>query len=99
MTHIIRLGFVRCKVDHYVYSKQVCHHFINIVLYVDDMLIRNKMNVIEEVKSHLSSKFNVKDLSVASFILGMEIERDHANMKLWLNKRKHVKMILQRFGM
>jgi hypothetical protein len=41
----------------------------------------------------------MKDLGVANFILGMEIKRDHANKKLWLNQRKRVEMILQRFNM
>jgi hypothetical protein len=41
----------------------------------------------------------MKDLCVANFILGMEIKRDHANRKLWLNKRKYVETILQRFNM
>jgi hypothetical protein len=56
------------------------------VLYVDDMLlVGNNMNVVKEVKSHLSSKFDMKDLGATNFILGMEIKRDCANMKLWLN--------------
>ena len=80
--------------------KHVGAHFINIVLYVDDMLlIGNNKDVIKEVKSHLSSKFYMKDLGVAKFILGMEIKRDHANKKIWLNHRKYVEKILQRFNM
>jgi hypothetical protein len=99
-TYILGLGFVRSRVDHCVYSKQVGNHFIYVVLYVDDMLlVGNNMDVIKEVKSQLSSKFDMKDLNVANFILGMEIKRDRANMKLWLNQRKYVEMILQRFNM
>jgi hypothetical protein len=53
------------------------------VLYVDDMLlVGNNMDVIKEVKSQLSSKFDMKDIDVANFILGMEIKRDCANKKL-----------------
>jgi hypothetical protein len=82
-TYILGLGFVRSRVDHYVYSKQVGNHFIYVVLYVDDMLlVGNNMDVIKEVKSQLSSKFDMKDLGVANFILGMEIKRDRANRKL-----------------
>ena len=79
-TYILGLGFVRRKADHCVYSKQVGDHFTNIVLYVDDMLlIGNNKDVIKEVKSQLSSKFDMKDLGAANFILGMEIRRDRAN--------------------
>jgi hypothetical protein len=99
-TYILGLGFVRSKDDHCVYSKQVGNHFIYAVLYVDDMLlVGNNMDVIKEVKSHLSSKFDMKDLGVANFILEMEIKRDHANKKLWLNQRKYVETILHRFNM
>jgi hypothetical protein len=70
------------------------------VLYVDDMLlVGNNMDVIKEVKLQLSSKFYMKDLDVANFIMGMEIKRYRANRKLWLNQRKYVETILQRFNM
>ena len=38
-TYILGLGFMRGKVDHYVYSKWVGDHFISIVLYVYGMLL------------------------------------------------------------
>jgi hypothetical protein len=99
-TYILGLEFVRSRGDHCVYSKQVGNHFICVVLYVDDMLlVGNNMDVIKEVKSQLSSKFDMKDLGAAKFIMGMEIKRDRANKKLWLNQRKHVETILQRFNM
>ena len=56
------------------------------MLYVDDMLlVENNMEVIKEVKLQLSSKFNMKDLDVANLILGMEIRRNCADRKFWLN--------------
>ena len=99
-TYIQGLGFVRRKVDHYVFYKQVGEHFIYVVLYVDDMLlIGNNMEVIKEMKMKLSSKFDMKDLDVANFILGMEIKINSVDRKLQLNKRKYVEAILQRFNM
>jgi hypothetical protein len=62
-------------------------------------LVGNNMGVIKKVKSQLSSKFDMKDLTAANFILGMEIKRDHANRKIWLNQRKYVETILERFNM
>jgi hypothetical protein len=82
-TYILGLGFVRSRVDHCVCFKQVGDYFIYVVLYVDDMfLVGNSMDVIKEVKSQLSSKFDMKDLSVANFIMGMEIKRYSTKMKL-----------------
>ena len=51
-TYILGLGFVRSKVHHCVYYKQVGEHFIYVVLYVNDMLlVGNNMEVIKEVKT------------------------------------------------
>jgi hypothetical protein len=57
--------------------------FIYVSLCVDDMfLIGNNMNTIKEVKNHLSSKFDMKDLGATNFILRMEIKIDRATRKL-----------------
>ena len=54
-----------------MYCKQVGEHFIYVVLYVDDiLLVGNNMKVIKEVKLHLSSKFDMKDLGAVNLILG-----------------------------
>ena len=63
------------------------------------LLIGNNKDVINEVKSQLSSKFDMKDLGAAKFILGMEIRRDCANKMISLNQIKYVEMVLQRFKM
>jgi hypothetical protein len=62
------------------------------------LLIGNNNEISQDVKNQLSSKFDKKDLGAANFILGMEIKRDQENRKLWLNQRKYVKTILQRFN-
>jgi hypothetical protein len=41
----------------------------------------------------------MKDLGSSNFILGMEIKRDRKKRKLWINQRKYVETILQRFNM
>jgi hypothetical protein len=74
--YILGLGFLRSKVDYYVYSKHVGNNFIYVVLYVDDMLlIGNNKEIIKDVKAQLSYKFYLKDIGVVNLILGMEIKR------------------------
>jgi hypothetical protein len=81
-TYILGLGFVRRRDDHCLYSKQVGNHFIYVVFYFDDMLlVGNNMDVIKEVISQLSSKFDMNDISASKFIMGMDIKRGRANMK------------------
>jgi hypothetical protein len=82
-TYMLGLGFTRRKEDHCVYSKLIGDHFIYLVLYVDDMLvIGNNKEIIQDVKTQLSSKLDMKDLGASNFILGMEIKRDQKRRKL-----------------
>lgn len=65
-----------------MYSKQVGDHFVYMVLYVDDMLlIGNNKEIIKDIKSQLSSQFDMDNLGATNFILGMEIKKDRLNRK------------------
>ena len=83
-TFIRGLGFTRRKTDHCVYYKLIGDRVNYLVVYVDDMLlVGNDKEIIQNLKTQLSSKFNMKDLGAANYILGMEIKRDWAKRKLW----------------
>ena len=59
--------------------------FIILLLYVDDILIVGQnADMIQKLKMELSKTFDMKDLSSAKCILGMEILRDRKADKLWL---------------
>ena len=52
-------------------------------LYVDDILIFNiNIDVINEVKSFLSEKFDMKDLGEADIILNIELIKDDSGIIL-----------------
>ena len=92
-TFIQGLGFTRSKANHCVYFKLIGDCVIYLVLYVDDMLlVGNDKEIIQDLKTHLSFKFDMKDLGATNYILGMEIKRDQM-------KGKYVETILQRFNM
>jgi hypothetical protein len=91
---------VRSKFDHYIYSKEEGGCFIYVALYVDNMLlIGNNMDTIKEVKKQLSSKFDMKDISASNFILGMDIKKDRATRKIWLNQTKYIETVQKWFNM
>jgi len=46
------------------------------------LLIGNNMDAIKEVKTQLSSKFDMKDIGATKFIFGMNIMRDQVVRKL-----------------
>ena len=82
-TFIRGLGFTRSKADQCVYFKLIGDHVIYLVLYVDDMLlVRNDKEIIQDLKTHFSSKFDMKDIGDGNYILGMEIKRDRTKRKL-----------------
>jgi len=82
-TFIRGLGFTRRKADHCVYFKLIGDRVSYLVLYMDDMLrVGNDKEIIQDLKTQLSSKFDMKDLGAANYILGMEIKRDWAKGKL-----------------
>ena len=69
-----------------MYFKLIGDRVIYLVLYVDDMLlVGNDKEIIKDLKTQFSSKFDMKYLGVVNYILGMEIKRDLAKRKLWLN--------------
>ena len=66
----------------------------------DDMLIAaEKMCDIKKLKELRSSEFEMKDLSAAKKILGMEIFRDREKKKLFLSQKAYINKVLTRFEM
>ena len=62
-----------------VYKKISESAIVFLVLYVDDiLLIKNDVPMLQSVKTWLSSKFFIKNLGEASYILGIKIYRDRS---------------------
>ncbi len=71
-----------------------------ICLYVDDLLIAgSNKHDISKIKRELSSRFEMKDLGPATTMLGIEISRDRAARKLFINQQEYTNTVLERFGM
>ena len=82
-TYIRGLVLTRSKEDHCVYFKLIGDRVIYFFLYMDDMfLIGNDKEIIQDLKTQQFSKFDMKDLGAANYILGMEIKRYRAKRKL-----------------
>ena len=80
---IISYGFKIHESDKCVYSEFANGKGVIICLYVDDMLILGTdLESINNTKSFLSSKFDMKDMGVADVILRMRIIRKDKNIIL-----------------
>ena len=78
---IRNFGFKENVEDNCVYAKFKNGKFIFLVLYVDDILLASSdVSLLMETKKFLSSKFDIKDIGEASFVLGIEIHRDRRKM-------------------
>ena len=71
---IRKFGFKENEEDNCIYAKFKNEKFIFLILYVDDILLASSnIDLLLETKKFLSSKFDMKDLGEASFVLGIEI--------------------------
>lgn len=55
--------------------------------------------MMHETKRFLSKKFEMKDLSNASFVLGIQIHRDRSRGTLGLSQKSYIERVLKRYGM
>jgi hypothetical protein len=83
-----------------VYAKFKNGKYIFLILYVDDILLASSdVNLLLETKKFLSSYFDTKDLSEASFILGIEIHRDRRKGVLGLSQKVYLEKVLNKYSM
>ena len=66
---------------------------------MDDILrASSDVNLLLETK-FLSSKFDMKDLGKASFVLGIEIHRDREKGVLGLSQKAYLEKVLKKYNM
>ena len=89
---IRKFGFKENEEDNCIYAKFKNGKFIFLILYVDDILLASSdVDLLLETKKFLFSKFDMKDLGEASFVLGIEIHRDRKNRVLALSQKTYLK--------
>ena len=70
---------------------------IILILYVDDLLITYNDNLIDQCKKDLIREFEMKDLRLLHYFLGLEVWQKFDS--IILNQGKYTLDILKRFGM
>ena len=91
-------GFIKNVDEPCVYKKISGSTIVFLVLYVDDiLLIGNDIPMLQSVKTWLSSKFFMKDLDEASYILGIKIYRDKSKRMLGLSQFRYIDLVLKKF--
>jgi hypothetical protein len=95
-----KFGFKENEEDNCIYAKFKNGRFIFLILYVDDILLASSdIDLLLETKKFLSSKFDMKDLGEASFVLGIEIHRERSKGVLGLSQKAYLEKVLKKYGM
>ena len=90
-------GFSYSEANNCVYTRSKNGDCVIICLYVDDMLIFGTcIDIVLRTKAFLTSKFDMKDIGEASFILGVRIVRKADS--ILLSQGHYVEKFLKRFG-
>lgn len=95
------MGLSQTKLDPCIYYKiEDDRNMIFMAIYVDDILIfTNNQNMKSHVKAELHKKFKMKDLGDLCYCIGIHIERDRKNGIIYLDQRKYIMEVLQKYGM
>ena len=68
-----------------------------VLLYVDDMFLAGEEKLIKDARRRLATKFEMKDLGMMHYFLGMEVWKSTDGV--FLGQGKYTVEILKRFGM
>ena len=69
----MRLGFTKSVADSNLYYKVVDGESLILVPYVDDLFLTGAERLIGWCKQQLASKFEMKDLGLMHYFLGLEV--------------------------
>ena len=97
---ITSFGFEVSYIEDCVYQRISGSKFVIFLLYVDDILIAtNNVGMLRDTKKFRSEQFEMKDLSEASFILGIRIHQDRSRGILGLSQKSYIHKVLKRYDM
>ena len=91
------LGFTKSKDDPNLYFKVMDDEPVILLLYVDDLFLIGNEKQIVECKKKLAEEFEMKDLELMHYFLGMEVLQNPEG--IFLNQGKCAMEILKRFDM
>lgn len=96
--HLLQHGFIRSPSDPNLYIKKIGIEIVILVVYVDDLVITGSFdNLIDTVKHDLKKSFDMTDLGLLHYCLGLEFwQQDY---HIFISQMKYAKTLLDNFGM
>ena len=94
----INYAFKCCESDHNIYVLHIHGNALIVSLYVDDLVIvGNNVDLILGLKRQLTDSFEMTDLRLLRFFMGIPILQRHDG--IFLSQPKYVLSLLKRFNM
>ena len=90
-------GFTKTEVDANLYQIVVEGKLFIIVLYVDDLILIGDEQLIHSCKANLAKEFEMKDLGLLHYFLGLEIWQQEG--ELFVSQGKYALEILEKLHM
>ena len=96
--HLQSLGFVKSPSEATLYVKGTDANLIVVSVYVDDLLVTgSNEKLVKEFKAEMLKVFEMTNLGLMSYFLGMEVKQDHDGV--FISQKKYAKEILNKFHM
>jgi hypothetical protein len=95
--YLMSLGFNKSVVDTNLYYHIVGDKCLILVLYVDDLFLTGSERIIVECKRALTYEFEMKDLGMMHYFLGLEVWQRID--ETFLSQGKYIVEILKKFCM
>lgn len=95
------MGLVQSKQDLCIYYKiKDKDNMIFLAIYVDDLILfTNNEESKCYIKGELHKKFKMKDLGEIRFCIGIHVERDREKGIIYLDQKKYIQQVLEKYGM
>jgi hypothetical protein len=96
-TYLLQMGFEKSDADENLYFIIRDEDMLILILYLDDVFITGAEDLIVECKLGLASEFEMSDIGLMHYFLGMEVWQEEGH--IFLGKGKYASDILSRFQM
>lgn len=96
--HLLNIGFVKSLSKSTLYVKHKENNLLIVSLYVDDMLVTgDDTRLVEEFKQEMMQAFEMTDLGLMTYFLGIEIKQNENYV--FICQKKYAIEILKKFKM
>ena len=92
------MNYKQSNADHTLFYKRDGDKLTVLIVYVDDIIITgNHKDEIKKLKKQLAQEFEVKDLGLLRYFLGIEVSRSAKG--IYLSQRKYILDLVSETGM